>query len=563
MQTFKINQYNFLMEDLINNELMISNIDLNLKLNFFYIDGKEDTLFVNYNIDNTEFGIEIHKKFSQVINYIQSINQQLNSLLDKKVDEMLKYGEYSRYDLYSDFSIAELRDILNEEKSNYKLSYYDTSFRLNLKDNLLISGNNIEYNPNTNKVENFEKLYENGYFNTIINNKLRRREYERNIAPNFVYELTKVYYFLENKKTVNIKLKDCENFKADANLSYILEKRYNGNDYKLINSSHNIESFERSNPGKSFLDIKIDDLEALSYGRNESITISPNNLKNLCNQIAITNKDKLKFKLEFLKQELYSQFYNYIQKMGDELPYISSIYELDRIFRYKDYYENEWDRIPKKEIRNLVDFHRKSILIDSLIKEMNFRDLKELINLTKDDELVSLEKKLKIELEKLQEIYDSKINDNERKILDCINNVDFMEMAGINNYKFIIEQVEIAQNEFYKIEKDIENANQNNISWETLYNKYNGYWKKIYENGEVQFGAYSKPIEFTIKQDINGVIKINSKDINIFADDITSSNLENELFNRDFTQNIDFDKIRRVAIRSLNNEKNNMEELKV
>lgn len=563
MEKMKINQFNFIMEDFFNGELSIeSRYNNQLPMNYFYMDGRENILFSNEEITNIEFKEEIREKFSKVINYIKDINQQINNSLDKKVEEMLKNGDYSRYSLYKDFSIKTLRDMLDEKEFIYRLSYDASHFKIDLKENVLISGNEIIYNPYTNSVENFEELYKKGNFNSIIENKLIRSEYEKNIAPKFVYELIKIYNFLQDKKTVGVKLKDCEKFKSDARINYIIDKERKNNNYKLEDLTSNRESFKEANPDKELKDMKIDDLEELVFGRNERLKINPENLKNLDVQIAISYKDKLLFKLDKLEGNLRSQFYEYKDNISDKI-HVSSIYDLNCMFRDKEYYKDSWEQVSKKEMDVLVDFHRKSILIDALKKNINLKDLKELIKLTKDEELLDIEKNLKNELDKIQEIHDYNLDCNERKILECIKDTELLEMYCIKNFKSIIKQVELAQNEYYKIEKDIDTANKNNVSWQELYNKYNGYWKKIYENEEVQFGCYSKPIEFIIERDMRGLLKINSEDINVFPDNITNNNVKEELFNLDFSKNIDFEKIKRIVAREISKKQEECEEVMV
>lgn len=563
MEKIKISQFNFIMEEFLNGELSIeSRYNNQLEMNYFYMDGKENTLFSNQEITNIEFKEEIREKFSKVINYIKDINQQINNSLDKKVEEMLRNGDYSRYSLYKDFSINTLHDILDEKESIYRLSHDASNFKINLKENVLISRNEIIYNPYTSSVENFEELYKKGSFNSIIENKLIRSEYEKNIAPKFVYELIKIYNFLQDKKTIGVKLKDCEKFKSEARINYIIDKNRRNNNYKLEDLKSNRESFKETNPNKELKDREIDDLEELIFGRSERLKINPENLKNLDKQIAISYRDKLSFKLDELDKDLDSQFYKYRDsaKYESNASDISSIYDLNRTFKDKEYYKDKIERIPKQAMEILTNFHQKSTLIEKLKKEINFNDLNNLIKLTGDEELKNITKNLKEELEKLQEIHDRDLDNNERTILECIKNNKLLEIYDIKNIRSIIKQIKIAQDEYYKIEKNIEVANNNNVSWQEIYNQYNGYWKKIYENGEVCFGCYSKPIEFIIKSDINGTLKINSKDINVFPDNITNKTVKEELFSLDFSKNINFEKIKRILTRS-SNEKEECEEI--
>lgn len=532
-------------------------------LKHFFIDEMEDTLFVANNINDTEFEEKNGQQFTNIINYRININKQINKMIDEKVESLIRNGNYSRYELYNDFTYSDITNFLYKKDKYYNDKYdYYSYFKLDLDKNV-ITADKVIYNPYTNKVENFERLFSEGVFKDEIETRLQIKEYERGIMPKYIYELMNIYNFIQDKQTVNIKLKDCEKYKVEATLDNIVDKNYLGNDYSISNSYKRESNFKQANPLKELRNMKIEDLEELTFGKTERLQINGENLKNIQDQIAINGRDKLIYKLNNMSKELDSEFYQYREILNSKIQTSLDVHDIqfvNNMFKEKDWYKREWEQIPKDEIENLEHFNKKSLMISSLKKEFNYTKLRELINFTKDKELKSIEKQLKIELDKLQEIEDSKLDDNENKILKCIEDESMLEIYGIKNCKSIIKQVEIAINEFNKIKNEIEKANDNNVSWTELYNKYNGYWKKIFENGDVQFGVYSKPIEFTVIKMLNGDIEVNSKDINIFPDNIADKNTEKELFNLDFSQDIDIEKLKRIVSKK-QNEVNESEEM--
>lgn len=562
MQKVKINQFNFLINETRNEPVILNNTENNLKFKYFFIDGMESTLFVENDINVAEFEEQSEQHYTNIINYRTNINKQINKLIEKKVESLMESGNYSRYELYDDFQYHSISNFLYEREKYFNEKYDRYSyFKLDLDKNI-ITAEKVSYNPYTNKVENFEELYSEGVFKDEIETRLVIKEYEKGIMPKYIYELMSIYNFLKDKQTINIKLKDCEKYKVDACFGNILDRSYWNKEYSIANYVE--DSFKRANPLKKLCDMKIDDLEELTFGKKEKLQINVENLKNIEEQIAINGRDKLIYKLKKMSKELDTEFCKYKERLNGKIQTnldVRDIQFVNNMFKEKEWYSKEWKQIPKDEIGNLEYFNKKSLIISSLKNEFNYTKLRELINMTKDEELKKIEKQLKFELDKIQRIEDSKLNNNEDKILKCIMDENTLEMYGIKNCKSIIKQIEIAINEFNKIKNEIEKANNTSISWTELYNKYNGYWKKIFENGDVQFGVYSKPIEFTVTKMENGNIEVNSKDVNIFPDNITDKNTDKELFNLDFSQEIDFEKIKRIVARDSSKKKEKCEEV--
>ena len=193
-------------------------------LKHFFIDEMEDTLFVANNINDTEFEEKNGQQFTNIINYRININKQINKMIDEKVESLIRNGNYSRYELYNDFTYSDITNFLYKKDKYYNDKYdYYSYFKLDLDKNV-ITADKVIYNPYTNKVENFERLFSEGVFKDEIETRLQIKEYERGIMPKYIYELMNIYNFIQDKQTVNIKLKDCEKYKVEATLDNIVDK---------------------------------------------------------------------------------------------------------------------------------------------------------------------------------------------------------------------------------------------------------------------------------------------------------------------------------------------------
>lgn len=351
----KIGKFNF-----VNSEkeiLYLNDSSLSNKLQYFFMDGKEDTIFVN---DRSVFDTPYQDigKFEKdllknhyVIEYSSLIKNLINKFTKSKAIEIYMNNQYSKYNLYKNTSIGTIQNL-------EKIRKCDFFFRRSINnDNKLIVHANYDYDivfdPYNEKIDNLEELYEKGVFNKEIKANLILLEIEDGVAPKFVEELTQINKFFENKKTVNLKCNGFENFKVDAKLDSLFELRNNEISIKLKNQSENEEK------------MKIENLREFSYNNN-SFRINYNNLINIPKQIAITLNDKIEYKIdqikntisqEFSKEKIKLEFENYSLNMtvpSTVEQAISTIREIEnssieKNFNYPNWYTDEMKEILQKE----------------------------------------------------------------------------------------------------------------------------------------------------------------------------------------------------------------------
>lgn len=231
----KIRNFNFINDS---PNVITGNIEDN-ELDYFYLDGKEDTLFIrsSYKFDNAkkeefmnieEFNFErdLLKKY-RVVNYHKEIKNQINNFIQEKSIEKFINKNYSRYDLYNDISIDDIL-LLNNNKE-YSFGYGSTITK-DIQNNR-IKINDFIYNPYSEKIDNLEEMYEKGKFNAQIRTNLILLEIEKNLAPEFINTILKIDEFLKGKQTINVLLKNDEKVKIDSCLSDLLY--FNNNNISL------------------------------------------------------------------------------------------------------------------------------------------------------------------------------------------------------------------------------------------------------------------------------------------------------------------------------------------
>ena len=273
----KIGSFNFInnKEDRINFNSYNLSSDL---FNYFYLDGREDTLYVSsrYRFDNAEdpryegyseynFEKDLLKKY-YVIDYNKKITNEINSFIRGEVDDIFKNEDYSRYRLYNNINLNDI--FLLEQNSKFKLDLIHDSY-IDFKNNRIVQ-DRVIFNPylENKPIENLEELYKDGRFNTEIKAGLIKKEIENGIAPKFVTSFITMNDFFENKKSVNLILDGYEKFKINPHISSFLEFRDNK---VALNLSYNEENwFEKENPGIDPKDLKLDDIKGFSYGKEIS-----------------------------------------------------------------------------------------------------------------------------------------------------------------------------------------------------------------------------------------------------------------------------------------------------
>lgn len=318
----KIGKFNF-----INNKdskIYFNGYDLDFNLfNYFYLDGKEDTLYVSSrdNFDKiddpgySEYNLEkeLSKKF-YILDYNTEVENAVNSFIKDKARQIYRSESYSNYKLYNNISLNEIISV--EENSKFSLgSTYDSYIDVKNSE-IVIYG--IKLNPYTQVITNLEDFYKNGRFDEVIKANLIKLELQDNIAPKFVSTLIEINNFFKNKNNVNLLIKGCEKFKIEPYIRSFLDFRNNNIELDLSYKSE--RNFKKNNMNIEPRKIELEDLQGLSYGK-EILNIEPKNLENIINQIVLSPKDKLFYRLDKIEENINNKYRNiYKGNMDLNLP---------------------------------------------------------------------------------------------------------------------------------------------------------------------------------------------------------------------------------------------------
>lgn len=313
----KIGKFNFINNR--ENRIFLSGYDIDKKLfNYFYLDGKADTLYVSSrdNFDkindfkyNNYSEFDLERKLSQnflVLDYNMEIKNAVNRFINDKARQIYRTESYSRYKLYKDISLGEIFSV--DKNSKFSLGNTYDSY-IDVEDNKIIV-DGIKLDPYTQVISNLEDFYKNGRFNHEIKATLIKLELQDNIAPKFVSTLIEINNFLQNKNSVNILFKNCEKAKIEPRFRLFLYFGHNNIELSLSEKVYN--SLKKINSNIDINNLKLEDLQGLSYGK-ELLNIEPKNLENIINQIVISPKDKLFYRLDVLEKNInedYSKIYN-------------------------------------------------------------------------------------------------------------------------------------------------------------------------------------------------------------------------------------------------------------
>lgn len=384
--------------------------ELSNRLDYFYLDGKEDTLFIgsSYKFDNAkkeefmnieEFNFErdLLKKY-RVVNYHKEIKNQINNFIQEKSIEKFINKNYSRYDLYNDISIHDIL-LLNNNKE-YSFGYGSTITK-DIQNNR-IKINEFMYNPYNEKIDNLEEMYKKGKFNAQIKSNLILLEIEHNQAPEFINTILKVDEFCNGKQTINALLKDEDKVKINSDMRNLLN---------LSNNNISLSFSVRYEYEKLFdkEKVNLEDLRGISYGKN-ILEINPQTLLNLKEQIAINIDDKFRFKLDEIKESIDDEFREYIYKYEKDtnkrdVPYQLEV-ALDKIVKIefnnniiKEKIENntyieEKDGVlqdmPEWYSKKLEEIFEKNDLYKSLVQTDDINEAIEIAKELNDNELIDI-----------------------------------------------------------------------------------------------------------------------------------------------------------------------------
>lgn len=118
----KIGKFNFVSDG---SEFDLEEFNLKSRFDFFYVDNKKDTLYVNdrTNFDRAnQYGLkfeqELLRKFL-IIDYRMLIRNKINTFIKEKTIKHYLDNNYSRYDLYNNIDFKKIRDLENERNCRF------------------------------------------------------------------------------------------------------------------------------------------------------------------------------------------------------------------------------------------------------------------------------------------------------------------------------------------------------------------------------------------------------------------------------------------------------------
>ncbi len=375
----KIWNFNFVSDNTEN--LALDGYDFSTRFDRFFMDGKEDTLYVGdmWQFENAEkyshrFEQDLLKKY-YILDYHLLIRNKIDAFIKVKTMKIYMDNNYSRYDLYNNIDFYDLINLRNNKEFDMRYTEKITC------DNKIVyeinGGYKLIFDPYSEELENIEELYNEKFFDKVIKNNLILMEIENKKAPDFVLHLLEINEFLNGKMTVNVVFNDGSKEKVDASVGNIFMLRSNNTElsYQLDNNH------------------KLEDLKKITYNKKE-LDIDINKLKNLKEQIKKTPADMLSFKIDEMRQNLNNSFNQFAKDKNfyysaDLKRCIDKIEEIDRknslssnnaldekIEQYPEWYTDEFKKL-----------WREYELINTLAKAQNLDEIKQVANETGDNDL--------------------------------------------------------------------------------------------------------------------------------------------------------------------------------
>lgn len=375
----KIWNFNFVSDN--TESLALDGYDFSTRFDKFFMDGKEDTLYVGdmWRFENAEkynhsFEQELLRKY-YILDYHLLIKNKINAFVKEKTMKLYMDNNYSRYDLYNNIDFYDLTNLKNNKEFDMR---YTEKITCNNKIVYEINGGyKLIFDPYSERLENIEELYNEKFFDRVIKNNLILMEIENKKAPDFVLHLLEINEFLDGKMTVNVVFNDGSKEKVDASVGDIFRLRSNNTElsYKL-DDNH-----------------KLEDLKKITYNKKE-LDIDINKLKNLKEQIKKTPADMLSFKIDEMRQNLNNSFNQFAKDMNfyysaDLKRCIDKIEEIDRknSLLSNNALDENFEQYPEWYTEEFKKLWRERDLINTLAKAQNVDEIKQVANETGDNEL--------------------------------------------------------------------------------------------------------------------------------------------------------------------------------
>lgn len=375
----KIWKFNFVSDN--TESLALDGYDFSSRFDRFYMDGKEDTLYVgdmwrfeNIEMYNRRFEKELLNKY-YILDYHLLIRNKINAFIKEKTMKLYMDNNYSRYDLYNNIDFYDLTNLKNNNEIDMR---YNEKITSNNKIVYEINGGyKLVFDPYSEELENIEELYNQKYFDKVIKNNLILMEIQNKKAPDFVLHFIEINEFLNGKKTVNVVFNDGTKEKVDASVGSIL--RIKGNNAELSYCLEDNHKFE--------------ELKKITYNKNE-LDIDINKLMNLKEQIKKTPADMLRFKIDEMRDKLNDSFrkfakdmdFYYTADMKICIEKIQEIYKRNNLLN-ESMSKEEKEQYPNWYTDDFKKLWKEYDLINTLSKAKNIDEIKYVANETNDNEL--------------------------------------------------------------------------------------------------------------------------------------------------------------------------------
>lgn len=267
-----------------------------IETRWLLIKGIENKIFCldSRELETSDLIKEIEKSDYEIVDLEQRIKGKVKEILDKKISNIFNEN-IDKEDLILDYDIEEKIDTktgdimliknyknlegaymygANIRNDEYRTKYLELDISEIDKGIVSLKNTNIKYDLINDKFLTTDigilmAIYNQNEIKHIISYE----KYRQGIASRFYSEIAKINEFIENKKSITVKLKNGTIFKTEPFLRNILNIYSNGDIY--ISRTYR----QKLIAGEDFTDFqyKVEQLESLKYGREE-LKINSENL---------------------------------------------------------------------------------------------------------------------------------------------------------------------------------------------------------------------------------------------------------------------------------------------